>query len=302
MGSANYHIPVLLRESMAGLALDPNGIYLDLTFGGGGHSAELLSHLDKGMLIAFDQDPDAIANLLDDERFKFVNHNYRFMGRFLDYMGIKQVDGILADLGVSSHHLNEPERGFSFRFEAPLDMRMNRDAELTAEIVVNSYSKEQLASILRTYGEIDRPSHWADRILHGRSLKPLKTTFDLVDCLKPVLKRGKEHKDLAKVFQALRIEVNQELDGLKQMLLQTASYLKPGGRLVVISYHSLEDRLVKNYMRSGNLEGELEKNFYGQILSPFIQLTKKVILPDEDELERNPRSRSAKLRVAEKLA
>ena len=243
-----------------------------------------------------------LFHLPEDGRFRFVNHNYRFMGRFLDYMGIQQVDGILADLGVSSHHLDAPERGFSFRFDAPLDMRMSKDSELTAELVVNDYSKDDLFRILRAYGELNNPRRWASQIVQSRNMKKLVSTYDLVECLKPLLKRGKENKDLAKVFQALRIEVNKELDGLAEMLEQTAGYLKPGGRLVVISYHSLEDRLVKNYMRSGNTKGEISKDLYGNIESPFKVLTKKVILADEQELEENPRSRSAKLRIAEKIA
>lgn len=302
MRTPDYHIPVLLPESIAGLSVVPEGIYLDLTFGGGGHSSEILKELKGGALIGFDQDPDVKSNLPADSRFKFVNHNYRFMGRFLDYMGVHQVDGILADLGVSSHHLDAPERGFSFRFEAPLDMRMTKDSELTAQKVVNEYSREELIRILRSYGELNRAGRWAAQIIKTREEKAIASTFELVSCLEPLLKKGREHKDLARVFQALRIEVNKELDGLAQMLEQCADYLKPGGRLVVISYHSLEDRLVKNYMRSGNTKGEIEKDLYGQIHSPYKVITKKVILPGEKELEENPRSRSAKLRIAEKVA
>lgn len=301
MGPTEYHIPVLLRESIAGLTVDPKGVYLDLTYGGGGHSREILSLLSKGSLIAFDQDPDAKDKLPDSPHFQFIQHNYRFLGQFLDYLGIEKVDGILADLGVSSHHLDAPERGFSFRFDAPLDMRMNQKSELTAGEIVNQYSQENLAGILRKYGEINRPGAWSARIIRARDEKPLETTTELVDCLKPMLKRGREHKDLARVFQALRIEVNQELEGLAEMLEQALEYLKPGGRLVVISYHSLEDRLVKNFMRSGRIDGKIEKDFYGQPLSPFKVISRKVIVPQEDEMERNPRARSAKMRIAEKI-
>lgn len=301
MKSAEYHIPVLLPESIAGLTVDPKGIYLDLTFGGGGHSHEILSLLEEGSLIAFDQDPDVLDKLPDNPHFQFVQHNYRYLGQFLDYLGIKKVDGILADLGVSSHHLDAPERGFSFRFDAPLDMRMNQKADLNAGKIVNQYSQDDLKRILRAYGELDRPGAYASRIVRAREDKPVETTTDLVDCLKPMLKRGRENKDLAKVFQALRIEVNQELDGLAEMLEQALRYLKPGGRLVVISYHSLEDRLVKNFMRSGRIDGLIEKDFYGKPLSPFKVISRKVIVPTDKEMERNSRARSAKMRIAEKI-
>lgn len=302
MGSQNYHIPVLLRESIAGLAIDPNGVYLDLTYGGGGHSGEILRQLKKGKLIAFDQDRDVLNHLPTDHRLFFVNHNYRFMGRFLDYLGIRQVDGILADLGVSSHHLDAPERGFSFRYHAPLDMRMNTQATKTAAEVLNQSSQEELTRMLREYGELDRPGAWAAKIVQARASQPLSTTTDLVDCLQPLLKKGKEHKDLAKVFQAVRIAVNEELAGLEAMLEQSVKYLRPGGRLVVISYHSLEDRLVKNYMRAGNAAGRVAQDLYGKVLTPFKVLSKKVVVPETEELERNPRSRSAKMRIAERIA
>jgi 16S rRNA (cytosine1402-N4)-methyltransferase len=301
MKTPNYHIPVLLRESIAGLSLVDNGVYLDLTFGGGGHTNQILKELNGGTVVGFDQDSDVIGNLPEDKRFRFVNHNYRFMGRFLDYLGIDQVDGILADLGVSSHHLDAPERGFSFRFDAPLDMRMTRESDLTARVVVNDYPLEELARIFRTYGEMEKAGRWASQVVKSREAKPIDSTFDLVAVLDPLLKRGKENKDLAKVFQALRIEVNKELDGLREMLDQTIEYLKPSGRLVVISYHSLEDRLVKNFMRSGNTQGEVHKDVYGQIHSPFKVLTKKVVLADDQELAVNPRARSAKMRIAEKI-
>lgn len=298
---SDYHIPVLLQESLAGLSVDPNGTYLDLTFGGGGHSAEILNLLDNGKLIAFDQDPDVNNHLPVDSRFHFIPHNYRFMGRFLDYMGIDKVDGILADLGVSSHHLDQPERGFSFRFDAPLDMRMNQDAATTAADVVNTCSLADLTNIFRRFGEMDHPGRWAAKILQSRESASIKTTFDLVKCLHPLLKKGREHKDLAKVFQAIRIEVNNELGGLQDMLSQCADRLVPGGRLVVISYHSLEDRLVKNYMKSGNAEGIIHQDFYGQTTGPYRVITRKVILAGEEEVARNPRARSAKLRIAERI-
>jgi len=301
MGSTDYHIPVLLRESIAGLSVRPNGVYLDLTYGGGGHSREILGQLSNGKLIAFDQDPDVKQFLSDDHRFHFVEHNYRYLSRFLDYLGIDQVDGILADLGVSSHHLDAPERGFSFRFDAPLDMRMNQTSPLSARDIVNTYSHDELTKVIREYGEINRPAAWSARIIKERESKQILSTTDLVNCLKPMLKQGRENKDLARIFQALRIEVNKELDGLADMLEQSLSYLKPGGRLVVLSYHSLEDRLVKNFMRSGRLDGVIEKDFYGHTLSPFKLINRKVIVSTTEELERNSRARSAKLRIAEKL-
>lgn len=301
MGSTDYHIPVLLRESIAGLSVNPKGVYLDLTYGGGGHSREILKLLDEGSLIAFDQDPDVRQYLSEDHRFQFVEHNFRYMGRFLDYLGLEQVDGILADLGVSSHHLDEPERGFSFRFDAPLDMRMNQKSPLSARKIVNTYSHKELTRVIREYGEINRPAAWSAKIVKAREEKQIHTTNDLVGCLKPLLKRGKENKDLARIFQALRIEVNKELDRLAEMLEQSLKYLKPGGRLVIISYHSLEDRLVKNFMRSGRLDGIIEKDFYGNVLSPFKLINRKVILAPPEEIERNSRARSAKLRIAEKI-
>ncbi|MCK5820949.1 MAG: 16S rRNA (cytosine(1402)-N(4))-methyltransferase RsmH [Bacteroidales bacterium] len=301
MGSTDYHIPVLLRESIAGLSVDPKGVYLDLTYGGGGHSHEILRLLDDGRLVAFDQDSDVKQYLSDDHQFDFIEHNYRHYGRFLDYLGIDQVDGILADLGVSSHHLDAPERGFSFRFDAPLDMRMNQKSPISAHEIVNAYSHEELTRVIKDYGEINRPAAWSAKIIKARETKQIMTTTDLVNSLKPLLKRGRENKDLARIFQALRIEVNKELDGLAEMLEQSLRYLKPGGRLVVISYHSLEDRLVKNFMRSGRLDGVVEKDFYGNTLSPFKLINRKVILSTPEELERNSRARSAKLRIAEKI-
>ncbi len=297
---ADYHIPVLLQESMAGLSVKPGGVYLDLTYGGGGHSREILKQLDDGMLVAFDQDPDAAANVMTDDRFRLVPHNYRFLENFLEYMGIDSVDGILADLGVSSHHLDAPERGFSFRFDAPLDMRMNPGMDKTAKDIVNNYTEEEMAVIFKKYGEMERPFAFAVRIVRFRAEHKLETTKELVSCLNPLLARGRENKELARVFQALRLEVNQEIEGLGIMLNQSLKFLAKGARLVVISYHSLEDRLVKNFMRSGNIEGKLNKDFYGVPITPFKLVNRKVIVPGDEELKRNPRARSAKLRIAEK--
>ena len=301
MGATDYHIPVLLRESVSGLAVRSGGVYLDLTYGGGGHSREILEQLGDGMLIAFDQDPDASNNLMNDKRIRFVPHNFRFLKNFLDYMGITSVDGILADLGVSSHHLDAPERGFSFRFDAPLDMRMNPGMELTAQKIVNTYTVKEMASIFKKYGEMERPGVFANRIESYREGNRLETTVELVSCLKPLLKRGRENKDLARIFQALRLEVNKEIEGLGSMLEQSLDVLAKNARLVVISYHSLEDRLVKNFMRSGKLSGVIDKDFYGVPMTPFKLINRKVIMPDEEEVARNPRARSAKLRIAEKI-
>jgi len=301
MGATDYHIPVLLRESVSGLAVRSGGVYLDLTYGGGGHSREILEQLGDGMLIAFDQDPDASNNLMNDKRIRFVPHNFRFLKNFLDYMGITSVDGILADLGVSSHHLDAPERGFSFRFDAPLDMRMNPGMELTAQKIVNTYTVKEMASIFKKYGEMERPGVFANRIESYREGNRLETTVELVSCLKPLLKRGRENKDLARIFQALRLEVNKEIEGLGSMLEQSLDVLAKNARLVVISYHSLEDRLVKNFMRSGKLSGVIDKDFYGVPMTPFKLINRKVIMPDEEEIARNPRARSAKLRIAEKI-
>ncbi len=301
MEQLKYHIPVLLSESMAGLAVNPNGTYVDLTFGGGGHSRRILELLDEGRLIGFDQDPEAAKNQLDDPRFHLVPHNFQYLSNFLRYLEIEAVDGILADLGVSSHHLDAPERGFSFRFDAKLDMRMNPGSQLSAYDVINHYSLDDLTRVLKTFGEIDRAYPVAKQIVHQREQKPIETTTQLVECVKAQLKRGKENKELARIFQAIRIEVNREMAGLERMLNQVLEYLKPGGRLVVIAYHSLEDRMVKNFMRSGNTKGEVLKDFYGAPLTPFKLINRKVILPSEEELERNPRGRSAKLRIAERI-
>jgi 16S rRNA (cytosine1402-N4)-methyltransferase len=293
-----YHRPVLLQASIDSLNIKPNGVYVDVTFGGGGHSKEILKKLDKGgRLIAFDQDPQAQANRLDDPRFELVDQNFRFMSNWLRLLGIKKVDGILADLGVSSHQFDSEERGFSIRFDAPLDMRMDMQRPLTAAEIVNTYEEDKLIRLLRNYGELDNARSMARSIIMAR---PLYTSEDLKQAVERHLPRMKEHKVLAQLFQALRIEVNDELEVLKTFLQQSAELLADDGRLVVISYHSLEDRLVKDFMRSGNFEGKPEKDFFGNLLRPLKPLTGKPILPDEAEIELNTRARSAKMRVATK--
>ena len=295
-----YHVPVLLHEAIEGLNINPNGVYVDATFGGGGHSREVLKHLALGgRLLAFDQDEDAARNAFTDKRFLFAQHNFRYLKNFLRYYELEQVDGILADLGVSSHHFDMPERGFSFRFDAPLDMRMNQASQLTAAKVLSDYSEENLLRILKTYGEVDKARKIAALLVKARTEKPIKTTFELVELLTPVVPQLQQNKVFAQVFQALRIEVNQELDVLIDFLNDAAQVLKPGGRLVVISYHSLEDRLVKNLIQKGNIEGKIEKDFYGNMSLVFNSIG-KVVVPTPEELERNPRSRSAKMRIAEK--
>lgn len=298
----DYHIPVMLEECMELLDIKADGTYVDLTFGGGGHSREILSRLDaKGRLVSFDQDRDARANIIKDKRLMFVESNFRFMRGALRLHGITQVDGILADLGVSSHHFDTQERGFSFRFDAPLDMRMNQRATFTAEKLINTYTNDQLKQIFRDWGEIDTPYKVANCIERARAEKPILTINELIEAVKPCTPKKDENKFLSKLFQALRIEVNHEMEALKMALEQSLKVLKPGGRLVVMSYHSLEDRLVKNFMRSGNFEGEVKKDFYGRQLSPFVLVTRKAVAPTQSELERNPRSRSAKLRAATKI-
>lgn len=298
----DYHIPVLLEECMDLLNINPDGTYVDLTFGGGGHSAEIVARLGKkGHLYGFDQDKDAKVNTLVDSRFTFVESNFRFMRGALRERGIVQVDGVLADLGVSSHHFDTRERGFSFRFDAPLDMRMNQRGGFTAEKLVNTYSNAELTRVLGDWGEIDTPYKVANCIERSRSLEPIMTISQLIEAVKPCTPKKDENKFLSKLFQALRIEVNHEMEALKMALEQSMKVLKPGGRLVVMSYHSLEDRLVKNYMRSGNFEGQVEKDFFGRQLSPFELVTRKAVAPNAQEQERNPRSRSAKLRAATKL-
>ncbi|MDY0200413.1 MAG: 16S rRNA (cytosine(1402)-N(4))-methyltransferase RsmH [Tenuifilaceae bacterium] len=296
-----YHVPVLLHESIEGLNILPNGTYLDLTFGGGGHSREIIKHLSpKGRLIAFDQDKAAFANAIDDSRFMLIHSNFRYFKNFLRYHKIAKVDGILADLGVSSMHFDSPERGFSFRFEGPLDMRMNQNSKITAKQVVNTYGEKELAQLLTVYGEVSNARKIAQALVKQRESSPISTVEKLVEILSPMFPAQITHKQLAKIFQAIRIEVNQEMETLKQMLEATTFSLKPNGRLVVISYHSLEDRLVKNFIRSGNFDGKVEADFYGNVVSDFEQINRKVIVPSEEELDENTRSRSAKLRIAQK--
>ena len=296
-----YHVPVLLKESVDGMNICPNGTYVDVTFGGGGHSREILSRLEKdGRLLGFDQDEDAERNIVDDPRFIFVRSNFRYLHNFLRYHDIEKVDAILADLGVSSHHFDDSERGFSFRFDGALDMRMNKRAGLTAADVVNTYAEERLADIFYLYGELKNSRKLASVIVKARANGQIKTIGEFLEIIKPLFGREREKKELAKVFQALRIEVNQEMEALKEMLTAATEALKPGGRLVVITYHSLEDRMVKNIMKTGNVEGKTTQDFFGNLQTPSKLVNNKVIVPDEEEIERNPRSRSAKLRIAEK--
>ncbi|MBO7445594.1 MAG: 16S rRNA (cytosine(1402)-N(4))-methyltransferase RsmH [Bacteroidales bacterium] len=298
----SYHNPVLLHESVDLLITHPSGTYVDLTFGGGGHSRAILDRLaPDGRLIAFDQDADSTANLIDDPRFCFVASNFKNLTRFLQYHKAYPADGILADLGISSHQIDTAERGFSYRQDGELDMRMNRQQALTAKEVVNSYDEAQLSRVFYTYGELSNGRQLARYIVRAREAGEIATTFELVKVLEPSLPKNAPSKVLSKVFQALRIEVNHELEVLESMLLQTADALRDGGRLVVISYHSLEDRLVKNIMRSGKLDGEVEKDFFGNPLSPFKPVTRKAITPNEQEISTNPRARSGKLRAAEKI-
>lgn len=298
----SYHNPVLLHESVDLLITHPSGTYVDLTFGGGGHSRAILDRLaPDGRLIAFDQDADSTANLIDDPRFCFVASNFKNLTRFLQYHKAYPADGILADLGISSHQIDTAERGFSYRQDGELDMRMNRQQALTAKEVVNGYDEAQLSRVFYTYGELSNGRQLARHIVRAREAGEITTTFELVKVLEPSLPKNAPSKVLSKVFQALRIEVNHELEVLESMLLQTADALRDGGRLVVISYHSLEDRLVKNVMRSGKLDGEVEKDFFGNPLSPFKPVTRKAITPNEQEISTNPRARSGKLRAAEKI-
>lgn len=296
-----YHVPVLLDESINGLNLHPDGVYIDVTFGGGGHSREILRRLPQGSrLFSFDQDADAERNIVDDDRFTFVRSNFRYLKNWMRYYGEEGIDGLLADLGVSSHHFDDESRGFSFRFDSPLDMRMNKRAGKTAADIVNEYEEEALADIFYLYGELRNARRIAAAIVKARSSQKIETTTDFIHVVEPFFKREREKKDMAKLFQALRIEVNHEMDALKEMLKAATEILKPGGRLSVITYHSLEDRIVKNVMKAGNPEGKVVQDFYGRIESPFRLINNKVITPDQEEQERNPRSRSAKLRIAEK--
>ncbi len=300
--SSEYHTPVLLEESIDLLDINESGVYADLTFGGGGHSRYILSKLGAGgKLYSFDQDADTKNNAPDDKRFTYVESNFRFMRGALRLRGETQIDGVLADLGVSSHHFDAVERGFSFRGSAPLDMRMNQRGKLSAADIVNNYSNEDLTRIFRDWGEINTPWKVANCIERARGEHPITTTAELVEAVKPCTPKKDESKFLTKLFQALRIEVNGEMEALKMALEQSLKALRPGGRLVVISYHSLEDRLVKNFMRSGNFEGAVEKDFFGRSSTPFEVVTRKAVVPSAEELERNPRSRSAKLRAATKL-
>lgn len=297
---STYHSPVLLHESLEALSINPAGVYVDVTFGGGGHSREILKRLNsQGRLIAFDQDPDAVQNVPDDQRFTLVRTNFRNLRKGLAECGLQKVNGILADLGVSSHQFDTAERGFSIRFEGPLDMRMNPEQPLSAKEVLATYQQAELRSIFKTYGEVDNAGLVAKKIVEAREEKAINTVEELKAVLLPLSRRGKENQYLAKVFQALRIEVNSELDALKEMLEQAAEVLEESGRLVVISYHSLEDRMVKNYFRSGSFDGDQEKDFYGNLIRPLEPVSMKAILPDENEIELNPRARSAKMRVAE---
>ncbi|MCW5520065.1 16S rRNA (cytosine(1402)-N(4))-methyltransferase RsmH [Aureitalea sp. L0-47] len=296
-----YHKPVLLHETVDGLNIQPNGVYVDVTFGGGGHSKEILQRLGtEGKLIAFDQDTDALENAIDDPRFLLINENFRFLKRFLRFYGYTQVDGILGDFGVSSHQFDVAERGFSTRFQADLDMRMNTKSDFSAYDVINTYEQQRLKQVLYSYGELRSSAGMARVIVEARQQQPIKTSEELKKALGRFLPKHRENKILAQVFQAIRIEVNQELEALKEFLLQTADVLKPGGRLSLISYHSLEDRLVKRYMRNGLFEGEPEKDVFGRVEVPFKPVG-KFIIPSEEEISENPRARSAKLRIAEKL-
>ncbi len=310
-----YHVPVLLKDSVNGLNIRPGGIYVDVTFGGGGHSREILSRLTADAhLYSFDQDEDAEQNLFlkegmtkDDnlqdsniKNFTFVRSNFRYLKNWMRYYGVEHIDGLLADLGVSSHHFDDATRGFSFRYDAPLDMRMNKRAQQKASDVINEYGEKELADIFYLYGEMKNARQIASTIVRERSKKPILTTQDLLTVIDPLFRREREKKDMAKLFQALRIEVNHELEALHEMLKGATELLRPGGRLSVITYHSLEDRIVKNMMKTGNIEGKVQQDFFGRVESPYILINNKVILPDAEEQELNPRSRSAKLRIAEK--
>ncbi len=297
-----YHVPVMLNQSVDGLSVRKGGVYVDVTFGGGGHSREILRRMDSdGRLFGFDQDGDAAANVPQDGRFTFVLSNFRYIENWMDYYGISGVDGVLADLGVSSHHFDDVERGFSFRHDAELDMRMNRKSHLTAAEVLNTYDEERLAFVLHTFGELKNARQIARAVIKRRNTAPFARISDLLELLQPFVGRDREKKDMAKAFQALRMEVNDETGALCRMLEGAISLLVPGGRLVVLTYHSIEDRIVKNYIRSGNAAGKVEQDFYGSRLVPLKAVNNKVIVPAEEEIERNPRSRSAKLRIAEKI-
>lgn len=305
---SEYHVPVMLNECLEGLQIRPDGVYVDVTFGGGGHSRAILERLGrKGHLYSFDQDKDAEGNIGSfgkdgkaPENFTFVRSNFRYLKNWMRYHGVKQIDGLLADLGVSSHHLDEEERGFAFRFDAPLDMRMNTRAGKTAADVLATYDENEIAKILAVYGELKQAKRMAQAIVKQRNQKPVLTTGDLLEVLKPFINKKAEKKELAQAFQALRIEVNHEMQALEEMLMQATELLAPEGRLVVMSYHSLEDRIVKNVIRSGHVDGHIEQDFYGRVVAPLKAVNNKIITASEEELDVNPRSRSAKLRVATK--
>jgi len=296
-----YHVPVLLKESVDGLDIQPDGVYVDVTFGGGGHSKEILSRLGKkGHLYSFDQDADAENNIVADERFTFVRSNFRYLTNWMRYYGVEKINGLLGDLGVSSHHFDDETRGFSFRFDAPLDMRMNKRAGQTASDILNNYPEEQLADVFYLYGELKNARRLAKAIVDSRKERTIQTTADLGASIEPLMRSDREKKDLARIYQALRIEVNHEMDALRDMLKGATQLLCEGGRLSVITYHSLEDRIVKNVMKAGNAEGHVEQDFYGRISSPY-RLVNKVTVPTDEEQQQNPRSRSAKLRIAERI-
>jgi 16S rRNA (cytosine1402-N4)-methyltransferase len=298
----SYHVPVLLQACIDGLAIKPNGVYVDVTFGGGGHSREILKHLgEEGVLIAFDQDPDAQRNKIEDPRFHFVDQNFAYLKNNLRLLGYKEVDGVLADLGVSSHQFNEPERGFSIRFDSALDMRMDKQGVLTAADILNTYSEEQLHRLFGIYGEVKNAKTLAKAVVTARVTRPISTLAGFKSAIAANIPKGKENKYMAQVFQALRIEVNKEIEVLERFLEQTAEVIKPGGRLVVMSYHSLEDRPVKNFIAKGKVRGEVDKDFFGNEQKPFRVITRKAVIADEAELEDNSRARSAKLRIGEKI-
>lgn len=302
MATNVYHIPALLDECMQGLDIKPDGTYVDVTFGGGGHSRAIMQRLGaQGHLYSFDQDMDAWQNRIDDPRFTFVHSNFAFLKNFMRYHSVQGIDGLLADLGVSFHHFDDADRGFSFRFDGALDMRMNRDSGRDAAAVIASSSEQQLADMLYLYGELKQSRRMAAAIVKARATSPITTTARLIEVVRPLVRPAQEKKELAQVFQALRIVVNDEIGTLKRMLAQALEMLNPGGRLVVITYHSLEDRLVKNFIRSGNVEGKIEKDFFGRVSTPLKAVNNRVIVPSEAEVERNPRARSAKLRIAQKL-
>lgn len=298
---SEYHVPVLLHACIDGLVIKPDRTYVDVTFGGGGHAREIIAHLTSGKLYGFDQDEDAEQNIINDPRFIFIHSNFRYLTNFLHYHGVDEVDGILADLGVSSHHFDDTERGFSFRFDdGDLDMRMNQKGETKASDIVNNYLEGDLAKVFYKYGELKNARRLAAALAKARVVSPITTVASFLDIVRPLFGKEKEKKDMARVFQALRIEVNQEMAALELMLKQSLEVLRPGGRLVVMTYHSLEDRLVKNFMKTGNFEGISEQDFFGNFKTPFRLINKKVVVPDLEEQEQNPRSRSAKLRIAEK--